>query len=274
MQANHDGIGLTKPMLRALLEFASTDARDTNKCGVQFVVKGDRCFARASDGRRAVECVGASDGQCSEGEWLVSREFLVAVTRLLSGHRVARLQFDAANLYQAILEEDGNEVSSFHVETSAAVAQKSLFDIAQLTKIPKSERSTNCVALPAAYMAGLSLVGKAMGSDVAIECFAPKTPDDPAIYRIGDGGQVQWVVAILPWTTEETHGQSQSNGTDWQTAFDDVVLDLPAPTPGAQTPPPRKGIQTPRQVQESLKSQGESTQQPKQVRESRQHEAK
>lgn len=202
MKSNENGIALTGAELGALLKVASKEKNDRDKAAVLFIAKGDRCYARATNGQIAVEVDGDGDGDL-DGEWLVTRDFLEEAKKLVAGvKQIARLMFHGASLHEARIEENGLEVGSFHSPNDAAVAQHSFPNIDQSVKLPGGTRKkiAHCASIGIAYLSTIEAIGKAAGVEFA-DMYAPKDRDSPFSFRCGDGGDTIWTGSINPLPT-------------------------------------------------------------------------
>lgn len=197
MRSESRGIVVTKAELAALLEFAES-SKDSSLSVVQFWVDGDRCRAYATDGKRAVEADGESNGR-TEGEWTVHREFLDSVRKLLTGAQQAVLEVSAASLHSVKIEdaETGTEVSSLTWPTDAASTQTTIPTLRQIIQLPLPKRDVSrCATLPACQLAGLSLVGKAAQWD-ACDIYPPESAQDPLVFRIDGGAGTMWTGIVM-----------------------------------------------------------------------------
>lgn len=186
MQANENGLAFTKAELRALREFSSKEETDRNRFGVQIEIKGDRCFARATDGMRCLELDGQSDGTHGDGEWFVAQKFLIDGRKLLEGKQVLRLRFAGASLRKATVEENGVTRETISSEDDMAIAQYSFPQIAKTLKLPsKTREKLHCVALAAGHMKAVQLAAECVEEEM-VDFFPPSDPDGLLIFRVGD----------------------------------------------------------------------------------------
>jgi len=217
MDCNSEGIALNRVELVALLSFTSVEKSSRDYYGAAFTVEGDRCYARATDGKKAVEADGTSDKKFAKGgkrEWFVYRDFLIACRKLITGNQVARLIFNGASLHEAKFEgvgdDDDGDISTLTTRKDAANAQANIPAIAKQTKLPSTTRDVaRCVTLAGPYLATLNKVAKAAATE-AIDCYPPKDKDTAAVFRIGDGKETQWTVAIMPVKSVASHEASAS----------------------------------------------------------------
>lgn len=185
MEANKNGIALTKAELRALREFASKEITDRDRFGVQFEIDGERVYARATNSRICIQFDGISDGKHPDGEWFVEMKFLIDGRKELEGKQVLRLDFKGASLHDAFVEENGVRRGSWSSETDAAVAQSSFPQFSKSLKIPsKSREIVHCMALAPAYMKAVGLAAEAVDEEL-VEFFPPSTPDGVVVFRAG-----------------------------------------------------------------------------------------
>lgn len=195
MHANENGIALTKAELRALREFAAKEETDRNRYGVQFETKGNRVFARATDGRRCVEFEGINDG-LHVGEWFVGQKFLIDGRKELEGKQVLRLCFKGASLHEAVVEENGITRLTLTSEQDEAVAQTSFPEIAKTIKIPGPRRERpHCVTLAEGHMRAVQLAALAVEEEM-VDWFPPAEADGLLVFRIAHDKQTSCIGAM------------------------------------------------------------------------------
>lgn len=190
MNCTASGVGFTAAEIRGLLKFSSREESDRDKFGVLVVVKGDRCWARATNGQNSLELDGESDGQLHDGEWFVHRPFLEKSVKLVVGVKaILRLVFSGASLNHAIVQENDLETASMDVPTDAAVADVSFPWAIELLKSPsRSRRIAHCSALPGAYGALLEVVEDAVGASYS-DLYPPQDPEHPWVFVCNDAGK-------------------------------------------------------------------------------------
>ena len=213
MRTTENDIVLTKPELRALLDFAGKDPADPERFGVQFEAKGARAFARATNTKRSVTCQGEAMSKGLQGSWFIGRRTLAACAKLASGSQQIRLTptFGSPWLRAVIASEDGDESDEQQLNApGGCVQQLTLPDVARETRVPKGAELVTMVALPAATLASLTVVGKAVGSNVAVECYASDNEDAPSVFCLGDNA-TRWTVAIMPWRVDAKPQKRKSN---------------------------------------------------------------
>lgn len=219
MRAEDRGILISKAEIAALLEFATTDqANELSR--VRFFVDGDRCWAYASDGHRAIEADGESSDELS-GEWAVERSFLEAVKKLLDKDTRAVLEFSGASLHSAVIEdeEEGAERGTVTWPHDAAIAQLTIETLRQVIKIPRTRETVRCVTVPGTQLAALALVAKAAGWN-ELDVYPPKTRSEPMVFRIDGGAGTTWTGCVMPSrdrgvdpdATAERHEARRSRG--------------------------------------------------------------
>lgn len=203
MNANENGIALTKAELRALREFASKEPTDRERFGVKFIASGDRCFARATNSRICLELDGESDGTL-EGEWFVDQKFLIDGRKLLEGKQVLRLKFSGASLHEACVEENGVERETLGAQQDAAIAQITFPPIEKTLKLPSARRDrAHCFALAEGYLHALRLAAAAVEEEF-VELFPPESADVLMVFRAGTERKTSLKGGILPGVTEES----------------------------------------------------------------------
>lgn len=205
MITTENDIVLTKPELRALLDFAGKDPADPERYGVQFEAKGSRAFARATNTKRSVTCQGEAMPKGLQGSWFVERGTLVDCSKLAAASNQIRLRptIGSSWLRAEIGPEEQEDETKVRQLNSphGCVQQLSFPDVARETRVPKGAELVTRVALPAATMASLAIVGKAVGANAAIECYASDNEDAPSVFCTGNSA-TRWTVAIMPWRVE------------------------------------------------------------------------
>jgi hypothetical protein len=192
MNCTEQGVGFNSKEIRTLLKFASREDADRDKYGVKIVVKGDRVWARATDGHNSLELDGESDEQLDTGEWFVHREYLEQAVKLVVGVKaVLRLSFSGASLNHAIVEDNGVETGSFDVPHDAAVADTTFPWAKDLVSVPSRRRTiAHCSALPGTYASLLEEVEAAVGVEYS-DLYPPEDPEHPWVFVVNDSGQTQ-----------------------------------------------------------------------------------
>jgi hypothetical protein len=215
MKCTESGIGLGKDELAALLAHAhkgkkngKNDEEHYHLARVHFVIEGDRCFAYVTDGHRALEADGESDGAHAGGEWQVDRHFLDEALRLLANQQILRLMFSHASLTEARIEDEvGEEKSTFAWPRDAASAQRSFPQIRDKVQLPVHESRARCVTLDNEYLADLKKVAKAAGRS-GVDVYPPVNPLAPIYFRVeGDDGATRWTGAIMPMHSEAAEAE-------------------------------------------------------------------
>jgi len=204
MKTTETEIVLTRLELRALLDFAGRDPADRERFGVQFEATKTRCYARATNTARSVTCQGEALAKGLQGRWFVDRRTLSSCLKLASGSDLIRLRPATGSpwLRAAIGAEDADEGDLQQLNAPhGCVQQLELPDVARETRIPKGAELVTMVALPAATLASLAVVGRAVGSNAAIECYASDNEDNPSVFCTGNG-TAHWTVAIMPWRVD------------------------------------------------------------------------
>lgn len=212
MLCDESGIGMKKAELGALLTFAAkvSDEGKSHLAVVQFVVKGDRCWAYATDGHRAVECDGEADAKLADGEWLVAREFLDAAHKLLNAEQSLRLLFSGASLTSANVEDkEGLEVSSFQWPRDAANAQQTFPQVRQIVALPTHKKSSRVVTLNPAYIADLKKVAAAAEKE-AIDLYPPEDAVGPLFFRVETDPTTTWTGAIMPLRSSASEAEAKT----------------------------------------------------------------
>lgn len=214
MEANKNGIALTKDELRALREFASKEITDRDRFGVQFEIDGDRVYARATNSRICVQFDGISDGKHPSGEWFVEMKFLIDGRKELEGKQVLRLDFKGASLHDAFVEENSVRRGSWSSEQDAAVAQASFPQFSKSLKLPsKSREIVHCMALAPAYMKAVALAAAAVDEEL-VEFFPPSTPDGVVIFRAGSEKSTSVMGGIKANVTAEAVKEDEDEDDD------------------------------------------------------------
>lgn len=209
MNSTENGVAFSGPELRALLAFASREESDRDKYGVQIVISGDRCWARATNGQVSLELDGISDGKHDDGEWFVHRDFLVRGRKLITGEKaVLRLAFSGASLNRAIVEQNDVEIATFEIPADAAIAQVSFPSVEKDVKLPtKSRVVAHCSALAGVHAGLLELVQEAMGKDVEhCDLYPPKDPDSHWVFVCNDQGQTTARGTLRPMLSAASTG--------------------------------------------------------------------
>lgn len=196
MHCNELGIALTSAELGALLEFASREPTDRDKYGVQFQVKSDRCWARATNGRIDLEADGSADGKHADGEWFIHRDLLVNGRKLVTGKQVLRLEFSGSSLHNVRVEENNIEISTLTWPSDAAVAQVS-FPWEKITLPPSNRDVAKCTAVGAAYLGLIEDVAKGAGVEF-VDIYPPKDHGGVLIFKVADKGETEWLGLIRP----------------------------------------------------------------------------
>jgi hypothetical protein len=189
MNSTANGVAISGPELRALLKFASKEEADRDKYGVQVVIKGEKVWARATNGQVSLELNGISDTRHADGEWFVHRDFLVRGGKLITGEKaVLRLEFSGSSLNRALVEQNDVEIASMEVPADAAVAQVSFPAVDKQVKLPARSRTVaHCSALAGAHAALLELVQDACGVEHC-DLYPPKDPDAHWVFVCADQG--------------------------------------------------------------------------------------
>lgn len=216
MQANAEGLTLNKAELRALLAIASKEETDRDRYGVMFKVENEKCFARASNGRMCVEAHGdaLNEVQQENGEWFVHREFLIAAKKLLTGKRVARLEFRGASLHDAAVLENGKEIERLQWEKDAAIAQVEFPNVEKEVKLPPKSRSIAiCYAVGAEYLSQLQKIADAADVEF-VDTYPPKDADAAVVFRAGAESATIWTGCILPVSSQAVHDAENGDGED------------------------------------------------------------
>lgn len=195
-----EGIKLTKAQLTALLEFASKDSEQPTLYGVHFVIHEHECRARATDGHRAVQVIGQSDGEHPDGQWFVSRDFLDRGKKVLDADQSLRLPFSGASLLEAKIEPTDADVEIGSYAWPQDACRQQVLNIDQFMVLPSHRNATRCVTLLAQYLSSLAVVAKATAAGL-LDCYPPKDPTGPFIAHTGEHeGTAEWMVIIMPQT--------------------------------------------------------------------------
>lgn len=198
MKATLNGIQFYKPELRVLLEFAES-AKEAMLAVVHLRIAGDRVFAYATDGRRAVQAMGDVDAGVTDGEWTVFRHFLDHVHKLLDANQFVLLEVSGASLHRAVIMdgESLQEVESMICATDAASTQMSfpLEPLNRLIRLPVTQRPVRCVSVPASQLASLSHLGKAASE--TLDLYPGKDRQSPITFQC-EGSDTIWTGLIQP----------------------------------------------------------------------------
>ena len=200
MICSKEGIRLKKPEAVALLAYAAKpkDKDRPHLAVVHFLIEGDRCWAYATNGHRAIECDGESDGKHHGGEWLVDRKFLDDAAKVVSGNNTLLLCFSGASLTHAsVRDEMDAEVKNFGWPGDAASSQRSFPEVRKIIKIPEHKKRAKCVTLSSEYMADLKKVALA-ANRTGIDLYPPEKPDAPLYFRVQADVSTTWTGVIMP----------------------------------------------------------------------------
>lgn len=210
MDAQANGIGLTKREINALIAFSSDDSDDRNKYGVFFRIRGDRVFARATNGRQSVEADGISNEEHHDGEWMVDRKFLTKAAKLVSGNGKLRLPFEGASLRRAVGPDD-----SYERDEDAAIAQAEFPDLAEILKRPSGRKLTAHLSLGDADIIK-ALVAVSKAADRALTLRVPPSADVPTILEAeNEEMNTKWTVSIAPYAMPaKKGGKGRGKGKD------------------------------------------------------------
>ena len=210
MKATHQGIGISKLELVALLAHAAKgDDQSMHLATVNFVLAGDRCFAYATNGHRALEGAGVGDASLDEGEWQISRDFLDEAQRLLEPDQVLRLPFSGASLTEAHVEDkEGLQKSTLQWPQDAACAQRTFPELREMVQIPQHRTRGRCLTLNTEYMADLKKVSKAAGVP-GVDLYPPPTPDKPIHFRCEAEDGTQWTGVIMPMRSDAAEAEAK-----------------------------------------------------------------
>lgn len=198
MKAIKDGVALRRQELSALLLAASREATNRNAYGVEFQVKGDVVFARATNDVLGLQAKGNNDG-FEEGEWFVHRDFLVAAHKLCTGKRAVVLEFSGASLNTAAITENGQRIEELVWEgEGAAIAQWNLPLVQKDLKTPSKRRTpAHYYAVSSEHVAQVDKIAKAAGVSHAL-FYPPDAPDKALSFTVDDEGETQWTGIIRP----------------------------------------------------------------------------
>ena len=191
------GIIFDKAELTALLEFCGHDKDSDSLSSIHITVAYDKCRAYATDGRRAVECIGVAELGAS-GEWAVHREFLDACRKLLVGEQTILLEVSGASLHSAqVRDDEGTEVSSLNWPTDAASSQATLPGITDRIAIPaRLGKTAACITMSAKLLASVAPVAKAAGRD-GVDLYLPAQRSSGIVFRF-DGTLNTWTGVVMP----------------------------------------------------------------------------
>jgi hypothetical protein len=185
MRADKNGVSFTKAELEALREFSSKEETRRDLYGVQVIVKGESCYARATNSVIGLQLDGIAH-EHPEGEWFVEQKCLIDGRKELEGKQVLRLAFEGASLLETEVVE--NDVVRLILKTprDAAVAQHSFPDVDQMLRMPsKSRKPHHCYCISPRFQKAVALLGKAVEEEELIECHPPASPDGFIIFRAG-----------------------------------------------------------------------------------------
>jgi hypothetical protein len=214
MLADKNGISLSRKELRALLEVAAKEQESRDLYGVHFRVEDKKVFARASNGRIAIQFEGISDGKLQDGEWLVTRKFLVDGKKELEGKQVLSLEFSGKSLHDGVVRENGVALLHVTAESDASVSQASFPAIEKHAKIPSSRREiAPCTAVGAAYLKAVQYAADAVGVE-HVDWYPAKDADSPVVFVVGSKKDTSAVGAIMPVPTEGEDGDDDEEESE------------------------------------------------------------
>jgi hypothetical protein len=214
MQADKNGIALSRKELRALLEVAAKEQESRDLYGVHFRIEGEKVFARASNGRISLQFEGISDGKLASGEWLVTRKFLVDGKKELEGKQVLTLEFSGKSLHDGVIRENGVALLRVTAESDAAVAQASFPAIEKHVKIPSSRREiAHCTAVGSAYLKAVQYAADAVGVE-HVDWYPPKDADSPVVFVVGSDKDTSAIGCIMPVPTDAADADDEDGAED------------------------------------------------------------
>lgn len=199
MKHTEAGLLINKNEIAALLAFASESPENLKCYGIHFKLTDEKIRARATNGHIALDAVGENETGVAN-EWFVHRDFLKGANRVLENTHQLRLEFSGASLFNAsIIDDDGNERSTFSWPHDAANSQTSFVDQDvwdKLLKPPRGERSVRFITLNGEYLAMLSKVCKAAGTS-GVDCYPPPKAEDMSVFRV-EGLDTTWIAVVAP----------------------------------------------------------------------------
>jgi len=207
VQTNKNGISLGRKELRALLEAAAKESESRDLFGVQFVIDGERCFARAHNGRVSLQFEGINQAKLKNGEWFVCRKFLVDAQKELEGRQVAVFAFSGASLREALIQEDGVTLLHVTAASDVAVAQASFPQISRDVKIPSSRRDrAHCVSMGSASLKVVQYAADAVNAE-HVDWYPPKNADQVVVFVAGAEKETTASGCIHPVPTKASTGE-------------------------------------------------------------------
>lgn len=214
MKATKDGVSLRRQELTALLMAASKEATNRNAYGVEFEIKGDLVFARATNEVMGLRAKGDNEGG-EDGEWFVHRDFLSAAHKLCTGKRAVVLEFSGASLHTAAITENGKRIEELVWEgEGAAIAQATLPLVDKDLKTPSRRRTPgHYYATSAEHSSQIATVAKAAGVS-HVTWYPPADPDTPVVFGVAEDGETQWTGIIRPTPATADDGEDEDQDAE------------------------------------------------------------
>ncbi len=208
MHIEAQGIVLFPPELKALCRFASKDPENPLSV-VHFRSERDSLHAYATNGHRAVEARGIAHEGSATGEWTVAKSFLATALRVAGNGQQVLLQVNGASLWGAKVQdaktlEDVTEI----VWPSDAASTQISFPVEGCQKaivLPTTTYSVRCVSINGQYLADLTTICDAAGSD-SLDLYPGKSRQDALIFRV-DENDTEWRGAIMPLNRPEAESE-------------------------------------------------------------------
>ncbi len=205
MHIEAQGIVLYPPELKALCRFSSKDPENPLSA-IHFRSDSDTLHAYATNGHRAVEARGVAHTDSVSGEWTVTKGFLLTALKMVANGQIVVLEVSGASLHGAKIRDAKTleELSELTWPTDAASTQTS-FPVEGCQKaivLPSTTYSVRCVSINGQYLADLTVICDAAGSD-SLDLFPGKTRQDALVFRI-DEHDTEWRGAIMPLNRPES----------------------------------------------------------------------
>lgn len=215
MKIDETGIYLHKTELRVLLAFAETK-KDSHLAVVHFESDTDRIHARATDGHRAIQATGLTEGESAHGEWAVSKPYLEDCFKLLTPDDLLVLKVSGGSLHTSAIFDAETLQERTSVESAHDVAQvQTTFPIETMNMaitLPTNSRRPRCVSVSAKYLSDLKLIGPVAREGVDLY-FGKESKD--GVWFASASLDTTWLGRIMGMKEEESEtddGQDNRQG--------------------------------------------------------------